>query len=479
MEEEKELEEEKTGFHSTETAFDKAIRRMEEKDAWIDQLEDLPASQMAAAAVDAFNQNHIAIADTIESLKAAIEPYHDFFSANSGGVAVASSIANMTHAVMADNPVESMSGALSTMVDAMKPYRDVEFLNSNFLAALESATKTPQLLNLQEQLENSVLARKSGLSAVLDYLNDFESQWNSALGMTNIAERSIAAQNFAIVRILPEYGKLDLPRGSKSVLKSLTKVTAKKLTQTEDIRFDPKERKFYHKDFSEQKLTADQITVVESSQEIFADISLDELISFESQLYEDVTFAMDHPVGKRIFEIIKGWNKFINFDADTYYHARKIENGQAPFLDQEMMKAPANISSHGRYNAIGKSCYYIAETKEGALSEISKHSGGKKIDIQVAGLKPIKSAKIIDLSEEIKGTNRFMEHLRFTVENEEGKIIKNYLLPNFVASCCKKIGIDGIKYKSAGYNCCVLWKDDYFEFVEGSRDIIRKTVDIP
>lgn len=137
-----------------------------------------------------------------------------------------------------------------------------------------------------------------------------------------------------------------------------------------------------------------------------------------------------------------------------------------------MLKAPTNVSSHGRYNAIGKSCYYVAETKEGALAEIRKHSGGKKLDIQVVGLRPVKHAKMIDLSGEIKGTNRFMEHMRFTVENEIGKIVKNYLLPNFVASCCKRIGIDGIKYRSTGYNCCVLWKDDYFEFVDGSREII-------
>ena len=136
-----------------------------------------------------------------------------------------------------------------------------------------------------------------------------------------------------------------------------------------------------------------------------------------------------------------------------------------------MLKAPLNISSHGRYNAIGKSCYYVAETRDGAVTEIAKHSGGKKVNIQIVGLRPIKTAKIIDLSGEIKGTNRFIEHLRFTIENDEGKIVKSYLLPNFVASCCKRIGIEGIKYRSSGYNCCVLWKDDYFEFIEGSREI--------
>lgn len=139
-----------------------------------------------------------------------------------------------------------------------------------------------------------------------------------------------------------------------------------------------------------------------------------------------------------------------------------------------MLKAPLNVSSHGRYNPIGKSCYYICETKEGAVAEIRKHSGGTKPDIQVVGLRAIKPAKIIDLSGEIKGTNRFIEHLRYTVDNEDGKIIKEYLLPNFVASCCKRIGIDGIKYRSTGYNCYVLWADDYFVFADGSREIISE-----
>ena len=62
--------------------------------------------------------------------------------------------------------------------------------------------------------------------------------------------------------------------------------------------------------------------------------------------------------------------------------------------------------------------------------------------------------------------------MRFTVENETGKTVHEYLLPNYVASCCKEIGIDGIRYRSTGYNCCVLWKDDYFEYAEGSREVI-------
>lgn len=124
------------------------------------------------------------------------------------------------------------------------------------------------------------------------------------------------------------------------------------------------------------------------------------------------------------------------------------------------------------HNEVGRSCYYIAENKDGALKEIYKHSGKTKPRVQVIGLKAIKSAKLLDLSGDVKETNRFVEHLRFTVENDEGRTVQEYLLPNFVASCCKELGIDGIRYKSTGYKCCVLWKDDYFENVEGSREII-------
>ena len=252
----------------------------------------------------------------------------------------------------------------------------------------------------------------------------------------------------------------------------MTKTTAKKLMQSDNIQFDPKEKDFYHKDSPDIKLSADQITVVESSLELFEEITLDDLLSFESKLEQNYAFAAQHSVGIRIFKMLKNWNHFISFEDITYYHARTLGEHQRPYLDSEMMKAPTNVSAHGRYNEVGRSCYYIAEDKEGALKEIYKHSGGTKPRVQVIGLKAVKSVKLLDLSEEAKKTNRFIEHMRFTVENEVGKTVHEYLLPNYVASCCKEIGIDGIRYRSTGYNCCVLWRDDYFEYVEGSREVI-------
>ena len=433
-------------IHLSETAYDKSIRRMEEREA---HILNSPIMQLAASVEEQIRVQQAPLIEAMQPLKDAMQPYHNLIEQNSLGLAAA-----------------SLSSVAQTLVS------DENLFNSDVLTAFETATMTPELREFRTQFESNVQAVGSGLSAVSDYMDQLTSQWDSALALNDVLGRSIAAQNFTVVRILPNYDDLKLPRGGKKVLKSLTKTTAKKLMQSDKIQFDPKEKDFYHKDSPDIKFSADQITVVESSLELFEEFSLDNLLSFESKLEQNYAFALQHPVGARIFEMLKNWSHFVSFEDITYYHARTLGEHQRPYHDSEMMKAPTNVSAHGRYNEVGRSCYYIAEDKEGALKEIYKHSGGTKPRVQVIGLKAIKPVKLLDLSGNAKKTNRFMEHMRFTVENEAGKTVHEYLLPNYVASCCKEIGIDGIRYRSTGYNCCVLWKDDYFEYVEGSRDII-------
>ena len=459
-------------IHPSETAYDKAINRMEEREAHI--LNNL-AMQIAASVAEQIRVQQAPLIQTLQPLQATMQQYHDFLDHNSLSIAVTTaSLSSAAQTIVPNNAVGSMIESLNAVATAIQPYQDMNLFNSDVLAAFEAAAITPELREFRTQLEVNVQEMGNGMSAISDYINGLTSQWDNALRLTDVFERSIAAQNLAMVRILPCYNDLKLPRGSKKVLRSLTKTTAKKLMQSDEIRFDPKEKDFYHKESPDSKLSADQITVVESSLELFAEFTLDELLSFESKLEQNFAFAVRHPVGVRIYEILQKWKSFVNFENITYYHARTLGENQRPFHDSEMMKAPTNVSAHGRYNEVGRSCYYIAENKDGALKEIYKHSRKTKPRVQVIGLKAIKSAKLLDLSGDVKGTNRFIEHLRFTVENDEGRTVQEYLLPNFVASCCKELGIDGIRYKSTGYKCCVLWKDDYFENVEGSREIIPK-----
>lgn len=451
-------------IHPSETAYDKAIRRMEEREAYILNSSTM---QMAASAAEQIRKQQASVIQTLKPLQDAIQPYHSMTEQNSSGLAAATASIS---SVATDDAINSMTESMKTVATVVQPYQDMNLFKANVLAAIESATITPELQAFRSQLESNVQAM--GLTAISDYIGGLASQWDNALALSDVLDRSIAAQNLAVVRMLPNYNDLVLPRGSKKVLKSLTKTTAKKLMESDKIQFDPKGKNFYHKESPDVKFSADQITVVESSLELFEEFSLDSLLSFESKLEQNYAFASRHPVGVRIFEMLENWNYFVSFENITYYHARPLDEHQRPYHDFKMMRAPMNVSAHGRYNEVGRSCYYIAEDKEGALKEIYKHSGGTKPRVQVIGLKAVKLVKLLDLSGEAKKTNRFIEHMRFTVENEVGKTVLEYLLPNYVASCCKEIGIDGIRYKSSGYNCCVLWKDDYFEYVEGSREVI-------
>lgn len=158
------------------------------------------------------------------------------------------------------------------------------------------------------------------------------------------------------------------------------------------IEFAEKQKKITENDFDskhDKMIIVFDADIYKTKSEVYKSIL--ELAGDENIL---AVSAMLHPVGQKIFAIIQQWNNFVGFNAGTYYHARKLEDNQCAFLDQEMMKAPQNISSHGRYNVIGKSCYYIAETKEGAVAEILKHSGGRKPRIKVLGLRPGKNVII-------------------------------------------------------------------------------------
>ena len=331
---------------------------------------------------------------------------------------------------------------------------------------LQNAAYSKEMLEFQKKWKQHTLN-----DAVTQFANNMAKTWSAATVASDIAKMRMPAQNIAFAKLMPGGVKMAMPRGAKTVIRELSKPAAKALTETAEIEFVPKEKKFYHKDCPAKGLDAQEISDSESSLELFSEISLPDLIKFESELFENEYFANESKVGKKIFEIISGWKHFVHLGDAIYFHARCLGKNNQPYLEQEMLKAPVMISSHGRYNEIGRSCYYFADTKEGALTEVYKHCGSKKPSVQIAKLKKCKEARLIDLSQNVSKNNRFIDHLRFKVDNTPGKIVKEYLLPNFVAGCCKKVGIDGIKYQGDGYNCYVTWKDDYFSF-EGN-DIVE------
>lgn len=236
---------------------------------------------------------------------------------------------------------QTMSNVAKTLVVLENSMKGVSFNYSEIVSALDTMARTPELLCFQ----NNIVSDQ--LQATIQYITQINTTWNQMKGLTSVFERSIAAQNIAMIKFVPNYNIYQLPYGMKTVLKGLSKRAAKKLTETDRILFDTEERKFYHEEIPENKVTSNEITVIESSVDVFGEIPFSGLIEFESVLADDNTFALQHPVGRKIFEIIQGWSSFIDFDCATYFHARKLTGN--PYIEQEMLKAPQNVSAHVLY----------------------------------------------------------------------------------------------------------------------------------
>lgn len=276
------------------------------------------------------------------------------------------------------------------------------------------------------------------------------------------------AQNLALLKVFSSVNKNvgKLPKGISKSLSELHKTTAEKMLNDSELKFNKTNKKFYLEDDSNNKISVSEANVIYSSLDLFSDITAKDLINFNNELVECPEYASNHPVGKKIYNIIKGWNNFIDFDKEYYYHARALEESQSPYSYCEMKKAPHGITSQGRFNHNGRSHYYFSDTKNGAISEIRKH-GKKHCRIQVAKIKVIKNVKLFDISSHTV-KNEFLNYCRYAPNFKNINNLPNeYLLPCFVASTCKTLKIDGIKYYgNKESNNYVTWKDDYFEVVD-------------
>lgn len=76
--------------------------------------------------------------------------------------------------------------------------------------------------------------------------------------------------------------------------------------------------------------------------------------------------------------------------------------------------------------------------------------------MQVIGLKAVKPVKLLDLSGEARKTNRFIEHMRFTVENETGKTVHECETQEKTCQTTKKTWYEPMAASSqAGTETCI------------------------
>lgn len=318
------------------------------------------------------------------------------------------------------------------------------------LAQIANAFQTPEITDLK----NSLIEE--------DYTSGFETF------ISAINSSQVEAANIALLKTTKAFAPFltSLPKGIPTILKEINVGTAKRLSLSDNISIDVKSKQFYVEETPEQKVSIEETNIICSSLQLLSGLDESDLISFLSHLGTYPYLASEHATGKKIKEIISAWNDFTDFDYEYYYHARALPENACPYTSNDLLKAPNGVTWQGRFNFPGESHYYFSNKPKGAQVEVSKHS--KESKIQIARIKPKKHIKMIDLSPKIKTKNKFLDYCRFSPDlNQDVKIRREYLLPCFVANCCKYFGIEGIKYYgSKNYTNYVSWEDTYFDFVD-------------
>ncbi len=262
----------------------------------------------------------------------------------------------------------------------------------------------------------------------------------------------------------------DPPRGLRTAINSLNVEAATRLAQCDDISYEVYTRKFIVEEKPDSKASAKELNIIcsganilEGSSECDEVFTEAELIDFLTILDDTPTFASDTETGRKIVRLIQSVGNTIGFDREIFYHSRIRSNDACPYTFSEMLAAPRGVTGPGRYNHPGRAYYYFADSKAGSENEIMKHySDGV---IQTAAIRPIRDIQMLDLSGTMRGGRTFLRYVRFPATNLDNRMPREYLLPCFVSDCCRRIGIEGIKYYgSKDYSNYVCWNDGYFSY---------------
>ena len=324
---------------------------------------------------------------------------------------------------------------------------DMVSLQWDALGRIASAFKTPEIDKLQKSL------MQNNFAGLLEFADALKTSY-------------IEAPNIALLKTAKIFEHIDLPKGLPTIIKNLNVDAANRLAYSENISLDVPSRMFYLEEDPDERVNVDETNVICSSLHLLSDLDEADLIVFLNYLDQHPNLALNNPTGRRILEIISGWNEMIDFDQPYYYHARALGENECPFTEAQLRRAPTGVTWHGRFNFVGQSHYYFSNEPKGAIMEVSKHT--KEPRVQIAKLRPTRSIRMIDLSQELKTKNKFLDYCRFGATNTDLHIQREYLLPCFVADCCRESGIEGIKYYgSKEYINYVSWDDSYFAF-EGS-----------
>lgn len=340
------------------------------------------------------------------------------------------------------------------------------------LAACTASLQTPAIRDMADRFASK------------DYFGVYESLASSLSGLTvRGPDIALLGNVGGLIDSLGDFGYGgSVPRGTKTFVRELSKASLGRLSVSEDVSADIRGKRLLATgsvtdaetdsgtcncvgdDSGVVSANVRSFNVLTSSLSFLEGLTEVDMMKLQQLCSDEPAFARDCKAGRVIWETVRDWRDVISFDRPVYYHARLKPAGTAPYLKDDMVKAPRLFVKAGRFNGPQKAYYYFADTERGAMQEIGKHGSGD--EAQVAEIEGRRDVRLIDLSGVGRGTNYFLKYLRFPFTNTDQVIPPEYLVPNFVAQCCRHADIDGIKYYgSKTYSNYVVWDDGLFRIV--------------
>ncbi|MGE7219331.1 RES family NAD+ phosphorylase [Priestia koreensis] len=175
----------------------------------------------------------------------------------------------------------------------------------------------------------------------------------------------------------------------------------------------------------------------------------EELKDFSDYIFKFPLLSLKHPAGIKLYSILK--RHYQSNDTDLVNKGTLLYRGRPGVVNSsdDMWEPPVGKSRHGRYNSIGRSVLYCANSQLPIPYEIGLTEDQT---FTLAQIEVLNDLECLDITEFTHLSNYFEEA---AVKNEGTQIEDVYLLPNFIAECCWELGYKGVKYYSTHTHCDV------------------------
>ncbi|MFL1452880.1 RES family NAD+ phosphorylase [Marinobacter sp. GN3S48] len=174
--------------------------------------------------------------------------------------------------------------------------------------------------------------------------------------------------------------------------------------------------------------------------------------------------------------------KASNFDWKKMRHEEEFHEA---YRNSEIGAPPIHLAKGGRINRPGVSYLYLSTDAETAVSEVRPHPGE---NVSVGEFKSTQELKIADFSQLSLTQKLFSDdgldalELMIAIQNTLSKAVspsmnRQYSVTQFIAEIVRKIGFDGLAFKSSvsGGKNYVVFNPETFEWVSGSGRVFRVT----